>query len=294
MGSEKPTIGCVGAGTLGVAIMERLLHEGFRLLVWNRSAQKLDAIVRAGAIAMPTPSALAASADFVITCVTDGKAVAATVLGEHGIAESGSEQKLLVDMSTMSPDMTVELAAALRTRCGMGWLDAPISGGAPAARAGNMAVMVGGELVDFERANVLWDALAGQATLMGGQGAGQSTKLINQTLAACGFAVLAEACALAERAGVDPAKLPQALAGGRADSRLLQEYMAKMARSEFPVEGRIDIMLKDLHMIASLAHDTGAIMPITALVEQLHRKLVADGHGAGDNSEMVRLYRAKT
>ena len=106
-----------------------------------------------------------------------------------------------------------------------------------------------------------------------------------------GFALLAEACALAERSGVDPAKLPDALAGGRADSTLLQEFMARMARSQFQVEGRIDNGLKDLAMIADLARSTGSTMPLTSLVEQLYRKMVADGFGDRDNIELVRLYR---
>lgn len=292
MSEARITVGCAGAGTLGAAIMRRLVDEGFEVRVWNRSKDKLAPVVAQGAIAVDTPAELAAHSRFVITCVTDGEAVERTVFGNDGIANAGSAQKLLVDMSTIAADRTRALAAKLKEHCAMGWLDAPISGGAPAALEGRMAVMVGGTQSDFDAAKPLFDALAGRATLMGGQGAGQSTKMINQTLVACGFAVLAEACALAERAGVDASKIPGALADGRADSRLLQEFMAKMSRSDFgKVEGRLAIMLKDLGMISDLARTTGAVMPVTSLVEQLHRKLIALGLGDADNTEFVRLYR---
>lgn len=285
------SVGCAGAGTLGAAIMRRLVERGHRVLVWNRSADKLASLSAAGATAVATPAALAQGADLLITCVTDGAAVEHTVFGEDGIASAGAAGKLLIDMSTIDAVLTRTLATRLREQCRMGWLDAPISGGAPAAREGRMAVMVGGNEADFERARPIWDALAGRATLMGPQGAGQSTKMINQVLVACTNAMLAEACVLAERLGVDPARIPGALAGGRADSRLLQEYLPKMAASDFAVEGRLDIMLKDLAMIGDLARTSGAVMPVTALVEQLYRQQVAHGLGDRDNAEFVRLYR---
>jgi len=292
MSESRITVGCAGAGTLGAAIMRRLVDCGHDVRVWNRSPERVEPLIAAGATAATTPADLARAADLVIVCVTDGAAVETTVFGDHGIASAGSPDKVLVDMSTIDAGLTRDLAARLKAQCGMAWLDAPISGGAPAALEGRMAVMVGGEQADHDRAKPLWDALAARATLMGGQGAGQSTKMINQVFVACGFAVLAEACALAERAGVDPSKIPEALAGGRADSRLLQEFMGKMARSDFgTIEGRLAIMLKDLGMIGDLAKRTGAVMPVTSLVEQLHRKLVSDGLGDADNTEFVRMYR---
>jgi 3-hydroxyisobutyrate dehydrogenase-like beta-hydroxyacid dehydrogenase len=291
MGNADITVGCAGAGTLGSAIMERLLQQGFDIRVWNRSAGRLAPLTALGATAVDTPAALARDADFVLLCVTDGAAVEQTVFGEHGVASGAGADSLLIDTSTISVAHTRTLARQLREACGMGWLDAPISGGAPAARAGSMAMMVGGSEQDFARARPIWDALAGRATLMGEQGAGQSTKMINQVMVSCGFAVLAEACALAERAGVDPQRIPEALAGGRADSRLLQEFMGKMARSDFAVEGRIANMLKDLGMISDLAREVGAVMPVTGLVEQLHRKAVSDGRGDADISELVTFYR---
>ncbi|HVW04930.1 MAG TPA: NAD(P)-dependent oxidoreductase, partial [Vicinamibacterales bacterium] len=154
-----------------------------------------------------------------------------------------------------------------------------------------MAIMVGGQPDVFERARPLWDALAARATLMGTTGAGQATKMINQVLVSTGLAVLAEACAFAERAGVDVERIPQALAGGRADSRQLQEMFPKMVARAHAITGRAVLMLKDLELIHDLARGVGAPMPVTALVTELFRQMVANGLGDRDNTEMVNAYR---
>ncbi len=291
MTSDKPRVGCVGAGVLGGAIMRRLADRGFTPLVWNRDRNKLAPITQAGAVAAASPAELTRSSTFVITCLSDGAAIEQIVFGEHGIASAGSPEKILIDMSTCASRHTQQMAQRLATACGMQWLDAPISGGAPAALEGRMAIMIGGEQQAFDRARSVWDALAGRATLMGPSGAGQATKMINQVLVATGVAVLAEACALAERAGIDAARIPQALAGGRADSRQLQEMFPKMVASEFSITGRAALMLKDLELIHDLARSVDASMPITAGVTELFRKQVADGLGDRDNTELVDYFR---
>ena len=292
MTGESLTIGCAGAGILGSAIIRRLLECGFSVSVWNRDRAKLSPLIELGATPADTPADLAGDRDMVLTCVTGGEAVEAIVFSADGVAASGSPEKLLIDMSTSGADHTRDMAARLQDTCGMGWLDAPISGGAPAALEGRMAVMVGGAETDFERARPVWDALSGRCTLMGPNGAGQTTKMINQILVSCTFAVLAEACGLAEQAGVDATRIPHALQGGRADSRLLQEFMPKMAKSEFSVEGSIAIMMKDLEMIHDLANKVGIAIPITANVAEQYRNMIGDGLGDRDCSELVTLYRA--
>jgi 3-hydroxyisobutyrate dehydrogenase-like beta-hydroxyacid dehydrogenase len=292
MTNGNPTIGCAGAGILGSAIVRRLLESGFSVGVWNRDRAKLSPLVERGAIPADTPAELARDRDVVLTCVTGGKAVEAIVFGTDGVATSGAPEKLLIDMSTSDAGHTRDMAERLRDACGMGWLDAPISGGAPAALEGRMAVMVGGTEADFQRARPLWDALAGRCTLMGPNGAGQTTKMINQILVSCTFAVLAEACGLAEKAGVDATRIPHALQGGRADSRLLQEFMPKMAKSEFSVEGTIAIMMKDLHMIRDLADRVELTIPVTANVAEQYQKMIDGGLAEKDCSELVTLYRA--
>jgi 3-hydroxyisobutyrate dehydrogenase-like beta-hydroxyacid dehydrogenase len=291
MSEDRPTIGFVGAGVLGSAIIERLLTCGFELKAWNRSRDKLAPLLELGASAAETPADLARESDVVITCVTDHRAVESVVFGPDGVASAGVSGKLLIDMSTSNTGKTREMADRLEQTCGMGWVDAPISGGAPAARTGSMAVMCGGSEANFALAEPVLRHLAGALTLMGPVGAGQGTKMINQVLVSCSLAVLAEACALAERAGVDALRIPEALAGGRADSRLLQEFLPKMAKSDFSIEGSVSIMLKDLEMIHDLAETTGAVMPVTALVTQINRQLVLYGLADADNSTIVNLYR---
>ena len=293
MHHEKPRVGCIGAGVLGGAIMRRLIDWGFAPILWNRDRTKLTALLLAGATEAHSPEELTRDSTFVITCVSDGPAVEQIVFGERGVARVGRPGKVLVDMSTCAPAQARAMAARLAAQCGMAWLDAPISGGAPAAREGKMAIMVGGAPEIFEQARPLWDALARQATLMGPNGAGQATKMINQVLVSTGVAVLAEACALAERAGIDAARIPQALAGGRADSRQLQEMFPRMVASDFSITGRAALMLKDLELIHDLARQVGAPMPVTAGVTESFRQMVADGLGDRDNNEMVSYYRGR-
>jgi 3-hydroxyisobutyrate dehydrogenase len=292
MATEQPTVGCIGAGVLGAAIMRRLIQRGFAPLIWNRDRQKLSALLQAGAREAASPAELTRASTFVITCVSDGTALEKVVFGEQGVATAAAGGKILVDMSTCAPAHTQQMATRL-AESGMLWLDAPISGGAPAALEGRMAIMVGGQAEAFERARPLWDALARRATLMGPSGAGQATKMINQVLVSTGVAVLAEACAFAERAGIDAAKIPEALAGGRADSSQLQEMLPKMVRSDFSISGRSALMLKDLELIHDLARGVGAPMPVTAGVTELFRKMVADGLGEHDNTELVNAYRGR-
>ena len=291
MSSAGIRIGCAGAGILGSAIMARLLDSHFEVRVWNRTRDKLAPLIDAGARAVAHPADLVQDADFVLTCLTDGAAVEAVVFGENGIASAVSAASLLIDMSTVEPAHSRRMANRLRAEGLMGWLDAPISGGAPAAREGRMAVMVGGDETDFDRARPVWNALAARCTLMGPSGAGQSTKMVNQVLVACMFAVLAEACGLAERIGVDTGRIPQVLEGGRADSRLLQEFMPKMAASDFSVEGAIAVMLKDLDAIEALAAEVGAKLPMTGAASEMYRRLARAGYGDRDNSELVKLFR---
>jgi len=294
MSIEKPRVGCIGAGVLGAAIMRRLIDCGFAPAVWNRDRAKLSSLVAAGAKQAGSAQDIARDNVFVITCVSDGAALEQVVFGARGIAAGGAPGKVLVDMSTCAAAHTQDMAKRLTAQCGMAWLDAPISGGAPAALEGRMAIMVGGQPDIFERARPLWDALSARATLMGPNGAGQSTKMINQVLVSTGLAVLAEACAFAERAGIDAGKIPQALAGGRADSRQLQEMFPKMVKSDFAITGRVSLMLKDLELIHDLARHVGAPMPVTAGVTESFRKMVADGLGDRDNTELVNFYRGRT
>ena len=289
MTDEKPKVAFSGIGMLGSAIARRLLDCGFPVAVWNRTPEKTQALVDAGAEAGATPAEVAAGADILMTCVTDTAAVEAVVFGEAGYTAADVEGRLFIDMSTIDATASREMAVRALASAGLRWIDAPISGGAAAALEGAMTVMAGGSPEDFAAAQPIFDALAGRCTLMGPAGAGQTTKMINQVLVLDTFAVLAEAAALAMGAGVDPALIPKALEGGRADSRLLQECMPKIAGHDPEPMGKNSISLKDMEMLHDLARATGTPMPVSALVTEMNRQLVRRGLGDACPSTFVRL-----
>lgn len=293
MQGDKPVLGYVGLGLMGAPMVQRLLAAGYRVHVWNRSADKMQPLVDAGAIGVASPAAMAALCDILFTCVTDTAAVEEVVFGADGFSSGQGTLtgKVLVDFSSMRPDKAAEFAARLRGETGMGWVDAPVSGGIPGATNGTLAIMAGGEAADIEKVAPVVAHLAGRFTRMGPNGAGQSTKLINQMLVGCAFTVLAEACQLAEAAGIDVAKIPEALSGGRADSKVLQEYLPRMASGDYAVQGRIDLLVKDLGTVMEESRRLGTPLPMTGLANEIHSLLSRRGLGGADNAATVRLYR---
>jgi 3-hydroxyisobutyrate dehydrogenase len=295
MSATQPRLGFIGLGLMGGPMAKRLLEAGYPVALWNRDPAKAKPLLDAGGTLAASPAEVARLSDIVLTCVTDTGAVEAVVFGPGGITESGSAgslaDKILVDFSSMQPDKAAEFAARLREATGMGWVDAPVSGGVPGATNGTLAIMAGGSEADIERVRPVIAHLAGRFTRMGPNGAGQSTKLINQMLVGCSFAVLAEACQLAEDAGIDVARIPEALAGGRADSPLLQEYLPRMAERDDAVQGRIDIMVKDLNTVMDQARRLGSSLPMTGLATEIHKLMSRRGMGDADNAETIRLYR---
>lgn len=287
---QQPTIGFIGLGLMGTPIALKLCAAGYPLRVWGRSSDKLRPALEQGAEKAASPKHLAAQSDIVVLCVTDTNAVETVVFGEGGIVEGGRSGTVLVDHSSIKPDATRGFATRIEAECGMQWLDAPVSGGPAGVARGTLVVMAGGNETAFEKAREMVAAYAARFTLMGPSGAGQSTKLINQTLVAAHVAIVAEATQLALDAGIDAKLIPEALAGGRADSVVLQDFMGRMIERDFTPAATISIMLKDLEMVGELSRETGTATPITRLVTELHRLLVARGLGDTDNSAMIRLY----
>ncbi|MEO1459582.1 MAG: NAD(P)-dependent oxidoreductase, partial [Pseudomonadota bacterium] len=173
---------------------------------------------------------------------------------------------------------------------GLGWLDAPLSGGAPKARLGQLTVMAGGTPENFDAAQAVMGKLCANFTHMGPSGAGQTTKLINQVLCGLGFMAVAEATRLAQDAGVEAAKIPLALKGGRADSAILQEYMPRMAAKDYTPTGRIANMVKDLNAVQDLARLTHTAMPLTATCAEVHRLMTAAGLGDADQAALMEFF----
>ncbi|MED5574180.1 MAG: NAD(P)-dependent oxidoreductase [Pseudomonadota bacterium] len=288
--TARMRVGFIGLGLMGTPMAAKVAEAGHSLTVWGRTASKLQPVLALGAEAADSPRALAETSDVVLLCVTDTDAVEMVVFGDDGVAAGGVAGKVLIDHSSIQPDASRRFAARLLDACGMDWLDAPVSGGPAGVERGTLVVMAGGEDAPFAKVKEVVASYAARFTLMGPPGAGQSTKLINQTLVAAHVAIVAEATQLALDAGIDAERIPQALAGGRADSVVLQDFMPRMIARDFEPAATLKIMLKDLEMIAGLSSETGTAMPITRLVSELHRLLIAKGLGDQDNSAMIRLY----
>jgi 2-hydroxy-3-oxopropionate reductase len=289
MADPANKIAVIGAGIMGSAIATRLIETGQNVTVFDLDASKVAALVAIGAMAASSVSDAVKDSDFVILSLNHAGIVRAVVFGKGGVSESADASKLLIDMSSIDPKDTAEMAAKLKSETGMAWVDCPLSGGVPGALAGRLTIMAGGDHADFERARAVMRHLAANYTLMGPSGAGQTVKLINQLFCAVQFQAVAEAVKLAEAGGVDPSAIPAALKGGRADSAIMQEFMAKFARRDYTPTGRIDNMMKDLDSLQTFALATRTPLPMTGQLVEIHRLLCAAGLGSKDSAEMMRL-----
>lgn len=289
MTAQKLKVAVIGAGLMGSAIATRLLESGVIVAAFDLDLAKVAALVEKGAQAASTVAAATASSDYVILSLNHAKIVRNVVFGDDGVASAGTASKLLIDMSSIDPKDTADMAMQLRDQTSMAWVDCPLSGGVPGALGGRLTVMAGGSPDDFERARAVMRHLAANYTLMGTNGAGQTVKLINQLFCAVQFQAVAEAVKLAEAGGVDPSAIPAALKGGRADSAIMQEFMAKFAARDFNPTGRIDNMMKDLIALQDFAQATNTPLPMTSSVIDIHRVLMDAGLGAKDTAEIMRL-----
>lgn len=289
MTEQNYTLGFIGIGLMGRPMTLRLLAAGFRVNVWNRSADKLDEVVAAGAKACAGIGELVAASDVVILCLADTSVVESVVMQE--VLSCGGPDKLLIDLSSIHPETTRQLAAKLHAACGMRWVDAPVSGGTAGAEQGSLAIMAGGAEPDIAVARDVLKPLYGRLTHMGAVGSGQTTKICNQMIVSCNVLVIAETMALAKAAGVDAAKIPEALAGGFADSRPLQIVGPEMADSRFePVKWRVRTLLKDLNMAVDLSGKQGSAVPMSGLAAQLMRLHGSGGFLEQDPSTLIKLY----
>jgi 3-hydroxyisobutyrate dehydrogenase len=259
--------------------------------VWNLEPERVPPMVAAGAIAQPTPAAVTAAADIVLMCVLNTTAVEQCVFGEGGIAQTASAAKILVDHSTADPEATRTMSRRLADQTGMRWIDAPVSGGPPAARAGEMTVMAGGDADDIAAVQPVMQDLAANFTHVGAVGAGQTAKVINQAIVGTGYVLMAEALTLAEAAGIDAAKLPQCLAGGHADSNLLRRIYPQMQARDFePPRAFARQLLKDMKAVAEFAHGLGLALPVVEAALGRYGAYVAQGNEMRDSASIVRLY----
>ncbi|TRW90809.1 NAD(P)-dependent oxidoreductase [Candidatus Methylobacter oryzae] len=289
MTDKKPTLGFIGIGLMGKPMTLRLLDAGFSVNVWNRSPEKLEPVVGAGAKACLSIAELVRTSEIIILCLADTSVVETVV--RNDIATNGAAGKLLIDLSSIHPQNTRQLAALLHEKCGMGWVDAPVSGGVAGAEQGNLAIMAGGNAEHIEVARLVLAPLYKQLTHMGEVGCGQITKICNQMIVSCNVLVIAEMMALAKQAGVDAKQIPVALAGGFADSKPLQITGTEMAAETFePVKWRVKTLLKDLNMAVDLSGKQGTAVPMSALASQLMQLHGSHGYLEQDPATLIKLY----
>lgn len=294
MSEKGPTLGFIGTGLMGGPMVSRLVTAGNEVHVWNRDQKKLNSLVDIGAKVEVTPAVVAAKANVIFLCLTDGKVVKKIVLDQNGVAEGGSDGKLIIDFSTISPKTTVEVASAARELCGMEWIDAPVSGGVPGAKDGTLSIMCGGAAEQIEKVKPILLCLANRITHMGGVGTGQVAKLCNQLIVSANILAIAEAIALGRKSGIDVARLPEALAGGFADSSPLQIFGPRMATSSYePKLGAVSTMLKDAESIVAEAEDVGLDALIAKETRRIYRLADEAGLGQKDLGCLSEYYLEK-
>lgn len=269
--NKRVKLGFIGIGLMGRPMVHRLLMADYEVYVWNRSQEKLKEVVSAGAVPCYTAAEVAANANIVLLCLADGDAVT-NVVSDSQFLEALSSDKMLIDLSSISPNTTRHIASIVTTSSGAEWVDAPVSGGVSGAEQGTLVIMAGGKESAVEKAKPVLAAISKRVTRMGPIGAGQTTKLCNQIIVGCNIVAIAEAMRLAQASSVDTTLLPDALAGGFADSLPFQIFGRRMASDqETPVSIKIATMHKDLQGALSAGEEFGIDYPLTRRAEELLR-----------------------
>ena len=283
-------IGFCGLGTMGRHMAGNLRRAGFEVTVWNRTPGRAGDLLAAGCREAASPAELAGGVDIVVTCVSDTPDVEAVLFGPDGVASGIAAGGMVVDCSTISPEATRAFAARL-AGLGVGWLDAPVSGGSEGAKNGTLTIMVGGAGADLERARPVLDAMGKTITHFGPAGSGQAVKAVNQVVISGVYLAVAEGMVLAMKAGLDPEAVVAALGGGVAGSWILANRSAKMVGNAYPLGFKTSLHLKDLGIALELARQLGVVLPVTGLAAQLEAGLVARGYGDEDMSNLARPIR---
>lgn len=286
-------VGFIGLGIMGGPMAGNILKAGFPVTVWNRSAEKAIPLTEAGATLAATPQAVAEQSDIIITMVTASEDVRAVVLGKDGVIHGAQRGSVVVDMSTISPKVTREIASEL-TRAGIEMLDAPVSGGDVGARNATLSIMVGGEAEVVERVRPVFEAMGKKITHVGPIGAGQTTKLVNQILVVGNNMAMAEALVFAKRAGVDVAKVVEAVGGGAAGSWQLNNLGPRILKRDFAPGFTIRNQQKDLRLAIEAADDMNLPLLNTTTIHNLFRILEADGLADEGTQALVKALEKLT
>ncbi len=284
-------VGCafVGLGVMGYPMAGHLVSAGHEVTVHNRTAPRAEAwVAEHGGTAAPTPAGAAADAEFVFVCVGDDDDVRSVTLGPGGVLESMTAGSVLVDHTTASAVLAQEMHTAAGER-GVGFVDAPVSGGQAGAENGALTVMCGGDRADFDRAEPVIASYAETVSLLGGAGSGQRTKMVNQICIAGLVQGLAEGIDFARRCGLDVEHVVATISQGAAGSWQMANRGVTMARREFDFGFALDWMRKDLAICMAEAERVGATLPVTAIIDQYYARLQRRGRGRWDTSSLIEM-----
>lgn len=282
-------IGFIGLGIMGKPMSKNLIKAGYELIVSNHNPEAAAELAAFGAVVMELPKDIAAAADVVITMLPNSPQVKEVALGENGLIEGAQKGSVLIDMSSIAPLASREIAAALE-KAGMEMLDAPVSGGEPKAIDGTISVMVGGKQEVFDQYKDILQAMAGSVVRTGDIGAGNATKLANQIIVAVNIAGMSEALVLASKVGVEPELVYQAIRGGLAGSTVLDAKAPLILDRKFDPGFRIKLHIKDLQNVLDTSHEVGVSLPMTAGIMEIMQALKADGLGEEDHCSVVKYY----
>ncbi len=282
------SVGFIGLGVMGKPMARNLLRAGYTVVVHNRSRAAVDELAGEGALVAEHPKAVGEQAGVVITMLPDSPQVLEVMTGASGLLEGVHEGSLIVDMSSISPVVTTQLAAEARER-GAGYVDAPVSGGDVGAQQGTLSIMAGGSEDDFARARPLFEVLGTTIVHVGGIGAGQVVKACNQIVVALSIEAVSEALVLGSKAGVNPERILDVLSGGLAANRVMEVRRKNFLGHDFTPGFRINLHHKDLGIALAAGREYGVPLPVTALVEQMLEALRVRGFGDEDHSALLRI-----
>ncbi|WP_283128158.1 2-hydroxy-3-oxopropionate reductase [Allofournierella massiliensis] len=285
-------IGLIGLGIMGKPMAKNLLKAGYELVVNDRNQASIDEVVAAGA-SYATQAEIGESCDVVLTMLPNSPQVKEVMLGDDGVAAHMKAGSTFIDMSSINPVASKEIAAVLETK-GIDMLDAPVSGGEPKAIDGTLSFMVGGKQEVFDKFKDLLGAMGASVVRCGDVGAGNTTKLANQIIVACNIQALAEALTLAQKAGVDPELVFQAIRGGLAGSTVMEAKAPMMIAGNDKPGFKIDLHIKDLNNALDCAHTVGSPLPMTAAVQEVMQWLHNNGCGQNDHSAIAKYYEKLT
>src|SRR5215211_6902375 len=281
-------VGFIGLGIMGKPMAKNLMEAGYELVLYNRTLEKAEELSEDGAEVAANPREVAENSEIIVTMLPDSPDVRNVVAGKDGVLEGIEEGSLLVDMSTISPVVTEELAEAVKKK-GASMLDAPVSGGDVGAIEGTLSIMVGGDEEDFERAKPLFEVMGKTVTHVGPSGTGQVVKAANQVVVALTIEAVSEALVLGSAGGVSPEKVLDVLSGGLAGNKVMEVKREKFLKHAFEPGGKVEFHRKDLGIALSAGREYGVVLPVSAIVDQMLLAMKKKGWGEEDHSALLRI-----